>query len=249
MPLPGLVPPPLSTPSRTGLGGGGTWGGTRSPRRRYRGLAPNGEEGGRGLPCPVDRMCSLHISAHSYHPSWDKQVALDKATLSTNCVSSSVVTDAPRVLSLIGCTGPPALPGIPRTRRARLLEWDRRTIGGQPPARPPPGHSRACAPPRLPLEPCGPGGPEGGGAGLTGVSRDRHAAAPAWLLPRRRRQRSGRVAPARNRQRRHASSSATIHGPRAAGVGAAVRARAGYVGGHPETCGSLSLWPASGSAH
>ena len=111
----------------------------------------------------------------------------------------------------------------------------------QPPARPTPGHSRACAPPRLPLEPCGPGGPEGGGAGLTGVSRDRHAAAPAWLLPRRRRQRSGRVAPARNRQRRHASSSATIHGPRAAGVGAAVRARAGYVGGHPATTHSLTL--------
>jgi hypothetical protein len=174
---------------------------------------------------------------------------LDKATPSTNCVLSSVITDAPRVLSLIGCTGPPALPGIPRTRRARLLEWDRRTIGGQPPARPPSGRSGACAPPRSPLEPRGPGGPEDGGACLTGVIRDRHAAVPAWHLPRRCRQRSGRVPPARIRQRRHASSSVTIHGPRAAGVGAAVRARAGYVGGHPETCGSLSLWPASGSAH
>ena len=51
---------------------------------------------------------------------------------------------------------------------------------------------------------------------------------------------------ARIRQRRHASSSVTIHGPRAVGVGAAVRARAGYVGGHPD---SLSPWQASGSAH
>ena len=173
-------------------------------------------------------MCSLHISAHSYHPSWDKQVALDKATPTTNGVLSSVITDAPRVLSLIGCTGPPALQGIPQTRRARLLEWDRRTIGGQPPARPPSGRSGACAPPRSPLEPRGPGGPEDGGACLTGVIRDRHAAVPAWHLPRRCRQRSGRVPPARIRQRRHASSSVTIHGPRAAGVGAAVRARAGW---------------------
>ena len=158
----------------------------------------------------------------------------------------------PRLLvpfRLIGCTGPPALQGIPRTRRARLLEWDRRTNGGQPPARPPPGRNGACAPPRLPLEPRGPGGPEDGGAGLTGVSRDRHDAAPAWHLPVRCRQRTGRGPHARIRQRRHASSSVTIHGPRAVGVGAAVRARAGYVGGHPETCRSLSLWPASGSAH
>jgi hypothetical protein len=69
------------------------------PSRRYRGPVPNGEEGGRGLSCPDDRMCSLHISALSYHPSWDKQVALDKATPTTNCVLSSVITDAPRVLS------------------------------------------------------------------------------------------------------------------------------------------------------
>ena len=60
---------------------------------------PNGEEGGRGLSCPDDRMCSLHISTHSYHPSWDKQVALDKATPLTNCVLSSVIMNTPRVLS------------------------------------------------------------------------------------------------------------------------------------------------------
>ena len=58
-------------------------------------------------------------------------------------------------------------------------------------ARPLPGCNGAGAPPRLRQEPRGPGGQEEGGAGRTGASRDRHDAAPAWHLSRRRRQRTG----------------------------------------------------------
>ncbi len=93
---------------------------------------------------------------------------------------------------MIGCTGPPALQGIPLTRRARLLERDRRTNCGLPLARPPPGRNGAGAPTRLRQEPRGLGGQEAGGPGRTTAGRDCPDAAPTWHLPWRRRQRTGR---------------------------------------------------------
>jgi hypothetical protein len=139
-----------------------------------------------------------------------------------------------------GPAGPP--------RRARLLEWDHWMNCRGLSARPSPvgnggrgsvtraplaplagraGAGRARSPPPVPLVPTLPSTPYPvlGGATSGGEGAARMICSPP---PR--------------------SSSATIHGSRAAGVGAAVRARAGYVGGHPGTT-RLLLWPASGSAH
>ena len=88
---------------------------------------------------------------------------LDKATPTTNCVLPCVTADAPSVLSLIGFTGPPALPGIPRNRRARLLEWDRWANCRGLPARPSPVGNGGGDPSRTPRGHCWPGGPELGG--------------------------------------------------------------------------------------
>ena len=88
--------------------------------------------------------------------------------------------------SLIGCTGPPALPGIPRTRRARLLEWDRWMICRGLPARPSPVGNGGGEPSRTPRGHRWPGGPEPAGPAGPPSIPARPDAAPD-PLPRSRR--------------------------------------------------------------
>ena len=160
--------------------GASPWSGP--PSRLRRGRVRGGTWGGRGLPrddtvgrCRMGRRGDVVSLAQTTEcarctclpsviiPAGINRWRLDKATPTTNCVLSCVTTDAPSVLSLIGCTGPPALPGIPRTRRARLLEWDRWAICRGLPARPSPVGNGGGDPSRTPRGHCWPGGPELGG--------------------------------------------------------------------------------------
>jgi hypothetical protein len=147
------------------------------------------------------------------------------------------------VLSLIGCTGPPALPGIPRTRRARLLEWDRWVNCWWLPARPPPVGNGGGDPTRTPSGHRWPGGPEPGGARRPAASyrSSQRCSRPPLHHVLGAATSCGEVAGRLIRSPPPRSSSAATLGPRGAGVGAAVRARAGYVGGHPGTTRSLTL--------
>jgi hypothetical protein len=88
-------------------------------------------------------------------------------------------------MRVIGCTGPPALPGILRTRPARLLEWARRMDCGLLLARPPPGlhrGGRGGAQPHLHHGPRGPGGPEPERARRRTTSPVRPSAASGTIL-------------------------------------------------------------------
>jgi hypothetical protein len=72
--------------------------------------------------------------------------------------------------SVIGCTGPPALPGILRTRPARLLEWARRTDCGLLLARSPP-RPHWGQPRRSSYTTGPPDGRAGAGAGAVSATR------------------------------------------------------------------------------
>jgi hypothetical protein len=160
--LPGLVPPP---PGSVGgrVGGEDVGGGRGLPRDDTVGRCRMGRRGdvvslAQSTDCARCTCLPIVII-----PAGINRWRLDKATPTTNCVLSCVTTDAPSVLSLIGCTGPPALPGIPRTRRARLLEWDRWANCRGLPARPSPVGNGGGDPSRTPRGHRWPGGPEPGG--------------------------------------------------------------------------------------
>jgi hypothetical protein len=155
--LPGQPPPP--SPVGDGAEGEQQQRGTRSPLRRNREPVLKGEEEGKRPSCRVALMFSRLNFPIVIIPAGIKRWRGIKVDRQRTVSLSSVITDAPSGLSLIGCTGPPVLPGILRTRPACLLEWARRTDCGlllarSPPSPPPAG----CVPPTTPLarEPCGP---------------------------------------------------------------------------------------------